>query len=350
MKTTLLNDSNARQTAIKKGQAKIVKNRFLQWPDDYFSIQCAFQDKTGNIWFGSTADGVYYYDGVSFTNFTRNNGLCHNDVLCILEDKTGNIWFGTRGGLCRYKQSSDKSGKKKFTNIPISAGAFANNFVWSIMQDNSGKIWIGTNEGVYFYDPALDLKDFPTFKPFLNDRVINENNLKLKVVQKIIEDKKGNIWFASGDFDGEGICYFDGKTIVNFKPDSITSFRSILETKNGDLLFFATKQGAYRYDGKTFLNFTEKTELKNEPITAALEDNQGNIWLGTYNNDIEKKSHGGAWCFNGNSLKEYTAKDGLSDIGVFCIMQDTDGNIWFGTRNTGLCRYDGKTFTDYTDK
>lgn len=78
-----------------------------------------------------------------------------------------------------------------------------------MMQDKTGKIWFGTNEGVYFFDPSIDNNsDMPVFYLFLNnDGIINKNNLKLKVVQKIVEDKKGNIWFASGDFEGEGVHF-----------------------------------------------------------------------------------------------------------------------------------------------
>lgn len=356
MKNNLTKDGLTKQIAIAIGQPKVVKNYFIeQYPQTYWFIQCGLQDKAGNLWFGTTADGVYCYDGKSFTNYTRKDGLCNNDVLCILEDKAGNIWFGTRGGLCRYKPSADKTGKKNFTNFPVSTsgGGFTNNFVWSMMQDKTGKIWFGTNEGVYFFDPSIDNNsDMPVLNLFLNnDGIINKNNLKLKVVQKIVEDKKGDIWFASGDFDGEGICYYNGKSIVNFKPDDVKSFRSILESKNGDLLFLSQHKGVYRYDGKNFTNIIEKTEFKNETITAVLEDKKGNIWFGTDsdNNNSEKEGNGGTWCFDGNTYKLFTTKDGLSHNSVFCIIQDRDRNIWFGTRNTGLCRYDGKTFTDFTE-
>lgn len=350
-----LNDSLARKKTTTNGLLKLVKNNFIkQFPQTNWFVQCGLQDNAGNLWFGTNADGVYCYDGKSFTNFTRRDGLCNNDVLCILEDKNGNIWFGTRGGLCLYKLTSETSGKKKFTNIPISANGqyLANNFVWTIMQDKTDKIWIGTNEGVFVYDPFVGHHDSIVFKPFLNDeRISNKNKLKLRVVQKIAEDKKGNIWFASGDFEGEGICYFNGNTLGNFYPDNIKSFRSVLETKTGDLLFFATRQGAYRYDGKTIVNLTEKTELKSKAITAAMEDNNGNLWFGTdcYGNNNEEENKCGAWCIDENSFKLFSTKDGLSHNSVLCIVQDRGGNIWFGTRNTGLCCYNGKTFTDYTD-
>src|SRR5687768_11079717 len=81
------------------GQPKIIKNHFLEWPDDFLFVQCGTQDKTGNMWFGTAGNGIYVYDGKSFVNFTHKsfvnftlkNDLNHNDILCCMEDKTGNI-------------------------------------------------------------------------------------------------------------------------------------------------------------------------------------------------------------------------------------------------------------------
>jgi len=32
------------------------------------------------------------------------------------------------------------------------------------------------------------------------------------------------------------------------------------------------------------------------------------------------------------------------------ILENKNGNLWFGTRNHGICRYDEKTFTNFTEK
>ena len=66
--------------------------------DRFFSI---LEDRKGNLWFGSIGSGVYYYNGKSFQNFTINEGLASNEIVCIYEDKIGNIWFGANGGVSR---------------------------------------------------------------------------------------------------------------------------------------------------------------------------------------------------------------------------------------------------------
>src|SRR3984957_9514162 len=69
----------------------------------FFSV---LEDSKGNLWFGSIGSGVYCYDGKSFTNFTTGDGLINNRVSCIYEDKAGNIWFGTENGASCYDGKS----------------------------------------------------------------------------------------------------------------------------------------------------------------------------------------------------------------------------------------------------
>jgi ligand-binding sensor domain-containing protein len=47
------------------------------------------QDKAGNLWLGTTDNGLYKYDGKLFKQFTTKDGLDCNKISCILEDKEG---------------------------------------------------------------------------------------------------------------------------------------------------------------------------------------------------------------------------------------------------------------------
>jgi ligand-binding sensor domain-containing protein len=52
------------------------------------------------MWFGSNGEGACKFDGETFTNFSKNQGLINDVVLTIYQDKKDNIWFGTYKGLC----------------------------------------------------------------------------------------------------------------------------------------------------------------------------------------------------------------------------------------------------------
>ena len=72
-------------------------------------------------------------------------------------------------------------------------------------------------------------------------------------------------------------------------------------------------------------------------------DKKGNIWF-VSNNDF-----GGLYLYNGETFTHFTTKNGLSGNGVSGILEDKDGNLWIGTSNTGLCRYDGKNFSSFSE-
>ena len=43
-----------------------------------------FQDDEGNMWFTTTDEGVFQYDGQSFKQYTVNDGFCGYDVWDIM--------------------------------------------------------------------------------------------------------------------------------------------------------------------------------------------------------------------------------------------------------------------------
>jgi ligand-binding sensor domain-containing protein len=327
------------------GQPKIVKT---QGTNQYANVHCGLQDKAGNLWFGTTGEGVYRYDGKSFINFTEKDGLSNNNVWCIYEDKDSNLWFGTGDGICRYDSSLSRGkGLKPFLPLQITESSdklSAKKEIWSILEDKTGNFWFGTNDGVYLYNG----KSFTHF--LYNDSNINNNELHLKHIQSILEDKNGNIWFVS--WNHEGVSRYDGKFVAIFTSKEGLGFdmvHSILQDKTGNIWIGTRNDGAYCYDGKYFIHFTENEDLSNSCVYSIAEDKVGNIWFATESS--------GVWCYNpsaslltgSKSLTNFTIKDGLSHNSVFSIIVDNSGKLWFGTRGIGLCSYDGKQFTNYSE-
>ena len=98
-KSNINANSQPNSKLISIGQPKIVKTQGSSESDN---IHCSLQDRLGNLWLGTTGQGVYRYDGKLFYTYTVKEGLSSNSVWSILEDKVGNIWFGTGDGICRY--------------------------------------------------------------------------------------------------------------------------------------------------------------------------------------------------------------------------------------------------------
>jgi hypothetical protein len=107
------------------------------------------EDKKGNIWLGGSANGLWRYDGSTFTRVSQR------DVYSIIEDKKGNIWTtgeinpnGRVWALSRYDQKSLYN--KTPTVTEIKTGGFMD--FLALLEANDGSIWFGAAGGVYRYD------------------------------------------------------------------------------------------------------------------------------------------------------------------------------------------------------
>ena len=335
VRTDLPKEKVSEAKTIAIGHPKLVKTQGSKESDN---VHCSLQDKAGNLWFGTTGEGVYKYDGKSFIQFTTADGLSSNTVWCMLEDKKGKIWFGTAAGVCAFDG-------KAFTTIQIALSkeidfnfnASSNNNlsekydVWSIMQDKSGKLWYATTEGVYCYDG----KSFTSFS--VND---SAGGFQRKKVEYIVEDKAGNFWF--GGRGNAGVFRYNGKSLTNLKPKGNNWVWPVLEDRHGNI-WFSNWAGVFRYDGKLFTSFTKDDGLCSDNITRMIEDNNGNLWMGS---DSE---NGGLCRYDGKSFTHFTTKDGLVNNAIWTIFEDKKRSLWVGSRNTGLCYYDGKTFIKFSE-
>ncbi len=306
------------------------------------NVQSILQDKAGNLWFGTTGNGLYKYDGKSFTQFLVADGLNSNNIYSLLEDAAGKIWIGTEAGLCLY---DGKTFAK--IQIPLPKNLPPNNnptyrnshWVYSIMQAKSGKLWFVTIDGVYSYDGK-------SFTPFIINEAANAFLTGNDKVERILEDKAGNIWF--GGRTNEGVYCYDGKSVINLKPEELYQDGPTpkahnwgwprLQDKAGNI-WFSNWGGAYRYDGHSFTSFTKKDGLPGE-ITRIIEDKKGNVWFG----GAEGLSR-----YDGKTFTRFSTKDGLANPWVWSILEDRRGNIWVGTRETGLYLYDGNSFITYSE-
>lgn len=84
--------------------------------------------------------------------------------------------------------------------------------------------------------------------------------------------------------------------------------------------------------------YTTQDGLVQNQVLTVLKDSRGYVWCGTWD---------GASKFNGEAFENFTQKEGLWNGSVTNIEEDNAGNIWF--LNTGgiIARFDGRTFKKY---
>ncbi|MCC6407410.1 MAG: hypothetical protein IT453_09600 [Planctomycetes bacterium] len=187
------------------------------------------EDRHGNIWFARDGYGACKYDpsaaleggGAPFTHFTKEDGLCSNNVADIVEDAQGALWFGSitsdhpeyveEGGVSRYDPAAPREpGRRAFTQFPEVRGLTAND-IYNLYVDRSGNVWIGAvRVGAYRFDPTVARTSGA--QPFtLFDKTDRPDLTAVFGVQAMVEDRHGTLWFG---FSG-GLFRFDGQSFVN---------------------------------------------------------------------------------------------------------------------------------------
>nr|WP_254084689.1 hypothetical protein [Dawidia cretensis] len=66
----------------------------------------------------------------------------------------------------------------------------------------------------------------------------------------------------------EGGCRYNGKSIINYKPNDETYFWGLLEDKNENIWPGGRNKGVFRYDGKIFTSILQKADLIHHMLRA----------------------------------------------------------------------------------
>lgn len=336
-------DSPKTETVKTVTHPKLVRS---QGTDEYANVHCSLEDRNGNLWFGTTGEGLYKYDGKNFTNFLTADGIKGNNVWCAYEDKAGKLWFGTDYGICTYDPNSKNLKTFWVYESLVYSGDQPQNAVHSIFQDKSGKYWVGTDRGVFTCSESPN--ESTDFLPFLgsSNMIINQKNLHLRGISDILQDQSGKMWFAS--WNNEGACSFDGKTLTSFDPNGDNMVYSVLEDKEGNLWFGTREHGVCRYDGigpqKSYTNFADIPTFSTSCVYSMVQDKDGMIWFATeFGSGSSYDKQGGVWRYDpkANGFTNFTtAGDGLTHNSVFTVLKTDSNDFWFGTRNMGLCKFD----------
>ena len=313
-------------------------------------VKTVFEDKSGNLWFGTIRKGLVKYTGTSFFNYTSNDGLLSDIVNAVCEDNNGVIWIGTSEGLSRYDGKNfvnyttthglinnnifdlhfDRNGNlwiatiggvskfdgKKFQNYTIDQG-LVSNIVYRIQEAKDGKLWFGTYEGISCFDGKV-FKNFTLANGIPNERV---EDLEI--------DRNNNVWLGTY---GGGIGKLFKDTIVGIHVQGGVNsniIKTVTEDREGNF-WIGTLNGVYKYNGDRFTTYTVEDGLSNNNILSLYTDAHNKTWFGTL--------AGGVNIFNGKSYSKLSTENGLKSNTIWCIYQDRDSNYWFGTTN-GPARY-----------
>ena len=248
----------------------------------------------GRLWVGTVLNGLWLLEnGVFKRPFPLDD--IGTVVRCLCRDHTGALWIGNEFGLFRWDQG-------RLTSFPPTNGYSAACCVLAIAEDQTGDIWIGTQAGEL---RRCHLGKFESFSP--SDSSAGAK----KTADTPLQGNLMREWFWALHFDDDGVLW--------------------IGTLGGGFLRFK--------DGH-FTRFTTRDGLPNEHVSQILEDDRGQLWLGTRAGISRvKKSELTNFANGGNepiNFITYGRSDGLPTIECSGGIQPAcwksrDGRLWFST-------------------
>ena len=366
-------------------------------------VLCAFQDRDGYMWFG-TKGGVSRFDGVSFKNYTSENGLPDGEVRTITEWGGKKLIFYSNRIAILYENDKIENvdlpdslvteNRELLTvdlldenrillldlNIQNHPNSIERNYhlIWNIhtnrfevlkgfnkkVLDHNGKYFL-TEDGLYLRN-GLNFKkiartpqklehvkvDWDKLEFYLRDinmTVINKYKFtdnKFQLINKIINInilKSGSQFIVLPD---SSFLYFDVDNNAHFVPERQTGFGvnlSFLERMYVDReknLWIATNNGLYNF----FNLSVEEVKLNladPDDIWSVLEDNDYNMWFGSYGNGMWRINHLGELT---SELKGFK----LSNLQYMGSTKSNDGTMYFPAAN-GVVKYKKRDSSSLTN-
>jgi signal transduction histidine kinase/ligand-binding sensor domain-containing protein/CheY-like chemotaxis protein len=323
-----------------------------------------------------------------FTNTDISGGLSHNHVQCFLKDRMGFLWAGTFEGLNRF----DGYSFKIFKNTPGDSTSLKDNLITRLFEDPKGKIWIASGQYLQVYDPeketfvrreslfdgripvpvgstwqaAYDVRGDLIYANSVSGIykyvVASDTVLKINTAHPYSDstitwmepDPSGNIWVSFMNshiyrIDGQNFAFTDSVKLPA-GPNNRLGF--YIDDDNDLWIYNLTiSAGVFFYDSRThsvenFSTGSSRCRLNNNTITGIVQDNEGNIWIGTDHggiNIIRKKDFSVRYLVN----DPYNPRS-IPDNTIVSLYKDYQGFIWLGSFKNGMAYYHKDLFVfDY---
>jgi signal transduction histidine kinase/ligand-binding sensor domain-containing protein len=345
--------------------------------------------RSGALWIGTNGGGLIRYENGRFVCFTTEHGLPANTIRALSEDRNGTLWVGTTKGLCSlatassaahssnaskpstvmappsqhhalhfeavhlptpnglqpsinvlFGDTSQISQVSSLSSSPPTAQR-TNAAISTTTTSKTFNVWVGTEGGGVYHLMNGGLT-----------RISVANGLPADNVNEIYQDASHLFWIGTS----KGYC-----TIANAdahgslltsqaNPHSLVQADySISPTQLGDCVvrrirqdrdgnvWIATSSGLFRSTNGILSGFPASNELAKANLNTLLEDNEGNLWIGSYNSL-------GLICLRNGLFLPVGVPEGLATDVIYSIAEQPRQNtsattFWFGGYG-GITRYE----------
>jgi len=183
--------------------------------------------------------------------------------------------------------------------------------------------------------------------PLEFERISLEQGLSQSIIEGIVQDRIGFLWFVTED----GLNRYDGYRFHVHRSDpedanslSYNDLKAIVEDRDGVLWIGTLEGGLNRFDPRArhFTRYRHDPEdpasLAANTVRALLEDRHGALWVGTQGGGLDRldRETGRFEHFRPDPV----APGALADGDIRTLYEDRQGSLWVGTAAGGLHLFD----------
>ncbi|MFI5237349.1 MAG: two-component regulator propeller domain-containing protein, partial [Ignavibacteriales bacterium] len=292
------------------------------------NVRSIVQNPEGSIFFGAT-DGVYLYNKQDkhsrFYKFNSTNGL---NVWSLSINSSKELWVGTYGQGLKKLNINDGT----LTGFVIESPTFktsAYDYLKSLYFDKSDNLWIGFwGGGLAQLNPSTG-----KYKIWISEPG-NPNSISHNDIWAIHQDSKDRIWIGT---NGGGLNLVHRQAGL-FDDSEEGKFQRWIEIKNK----------SEQLSSNSIYSICESLNGKQSKNDETI------LWVGTGNGLNKIIIKNSADIFNLNEMdvevNYFSTQNGLADNAVKSILEDENGNLWIGT-NSGISFFDVETsvFINYSN-
>jgi len=305
----------------QNGIKQLVNGKFdvFALPKPQVPLPRLLRDRDGNLWIGTSGQGLLHVHHGRMDVFTRSDGLSGDNIQRLFEDREGNIWVATSDGLDRFREYA-------VPTYSVGQG-LSNAQVSSVLASNDGTVWLRTPDGL---------------NRWINGQITaysERSGLSKRDISSIFQDERGRIWI--GTLRGVGYLVNGRFVAVKDLPGGLVN--SITQDTRGNL-WIVYQDGIFRLLPEGVVQQISSSSLGHkDPVSRAAPDLlHGGLWLGF-------SSGGVSYFADGQIRASYSITHGLGKGRVNYLRGESDGTLWAATEG-GLSRLKGGRVATLTSK
>jgi signal transduction histidine kinase/ligand-binding sensor domain-containing protein len=258
-----------------------------------------FEDHTGSVWIGTTAEGLFRFDGTHVESVATSD----QRITSVYEDRKGNIWVGTFGaGLNRVRP--------RIVTLETAATGLPTGIIQSLTQDKNGTIWATTPTGLLLHRHGTQWETVSEGSRWPGGRA-----------STVAADPSGAVWIGTRD---RGLYRWqDGVYTLWRRDDGLASreIHAMLVSRNGDVWLGCTGPDiVQRLHQGTLRTYQMPDGVR--VIRAIAEDTAGNIWIASSRGILAR--------IHGDTVTDETPTTTGDPISIRCLHATPDGGVWIG--------------------